>query len=225
MEAGCGRWSRCTPLQSKRLAFGRMLCCWMSNFIALLIRTIHYNDAIMGAMASQITSLAIVFSTVYSDADQRKHQRSASLSFVRRIHRRPVNSPHKWPVTRKMFPFDDDIMLRYPLLVYLCDIPPKDVYALGPSLLLCFGFLFPTSIFSWLSLWCLVPWINHFPLYVCSIFGKSIVNKLVCNAIELMTVFLYYVYILIDSDYWYMYYYQIISVCFISILPPVSNSF
>ena len=40
-----------------------------------------------------------------------KHQRSASLAFVRGIHRWPVNSPHKWPVTRKMFPFDDVIML------------------------------------------------------------------------------------------------------------------
>ena len=49
-------------------------------------------------------------STVYSDADQRKHQSSASLAFVRGIHRGPVNSPHKWPVTRKMFPFDDVIM-------------------------------------------------------------------------------------------------------------------
>ena len=64
----------------------------------------------MGTMASQITCLTIVYSTVYSGADQRKHQSSASLAFVRRIHRRPVNSPHKWPVTRKMFPFDDVIM-------------------------------------------------------------------------------------------------------------------
>ena len=63
----------------------------------------------MGAMASQITSLMIVYSTVYSDADQRKHQSSASLAFVRGIHRGPVNSPHKWPATRKMSPFDDVI--------------------------------------------------------------------------------------------------------------------
>ena len=48
---------------------------------------IHYNDVIMGAIASQITSLTIVYSTVYSDADQRKHQSSASLAFVRVIHR------------------------------------------------------------------------------------------------------------------------------------------
>ena len=70
----------------------------------------------MGTSASQITSLAIVYSIVYSSADQRKHQNSASLAFVRGIHRGPVNSPHKWPVKRKMFPFDDVIMLRSILL-------------------------------------------------------------------------------------------------------------
>ena len=70
----------------------------------------HYDDVIMGTIASKITSLAIVYSIVYSSADQRKHQSSASLAFVRGIHRGPVNSPHKWPVTRKMFPFDDVIM-------------------------------------------------------------------------------------------------------------------
>ena len=64
----------------------------------------------MGTMTSQITSFTIVYSTVYSDADQRKHQSSASLAFARGIHRGPVNSPHKCPVTRKMFPFDDVIM-------------------------------------------------------------------------------------------------------------------
>ena len=75
-------------------------CIWITD----------YADVIMIEMASQITSLAIVYSIVYSDADQRKHQSSASLAFVRRIHRGPVNSPHKWPVTWKMFPFDDVIM-------------------------------------------------------------------------------------------------------------------
>ena len=64
----------------------------------------------MGAIASQITSLTIVYSTDYSDADQRKLQSSTSLAFVQGIHRGPVNSPHKWPVTRKNFPFDDIIM-------------------------------------------------------------------------------------------------------------------
>ena len=70
----------------------------------------HWNGVIMGAMASQIISLTIVYSTVYSDGDKKKHQNSASLAFMRGIHRRPVNSRHKWPVTRKMIPFDDVIM-------------------------------------------------------------------------------------------------------------------
>ena len=64
----------------------------------------HHGDVIMGTIASQITSFTIVYSTVYSGADQRKHQSSASLAFVRGIHRRPVNI--QMPVTRKMFPFD-----------------------------------------------------------------------------------------------------------------------
>ena len=71
----------------------------------------HYTDVIMGAIASQITSLTIVYSTVYSDANQRNQQSSASLALVWGIHRRPVNSPHKWPVTRKMFPLDVVIMV------------------------------------------------------------------------------------------------------------------
>ena len=75
----------------------------------------HYNDGIMSAMASQITSLTIVYSIVYSGADQRKHQSSASLAFVQGIHRWPVNSPPKRPVTRKMFPFDDVIVAASPL--------------------------------------------------------------------------------------------------------------
>ena len=58
----------------------------------------------MGAMASQITSLTIVYWAVYLGADQRKHQSSASLAFVREIHRGPVAS------NAEMFPFDDVIM-------------------------------------------------------------------------------------------------------------------
>ena len=70
----------------------------------------HYNDVTMSAMVSQIPGASIVYSTVCSGADQRKHQSSASLAFVRGIHRWPVNSSHKGPVTRKMFPFDDVVM-------------------------------------------------------------------------------------------------------------------
>ena len=48
---------------------------------------LHYIDVIMTTMASQIPSLTVVCSTVYSDEDQRKHQSSASLAFVWGIHR------------------------------------------------------------------------------------------------------------------------------------------
>ena len=76
---------------------------------------VHCNDVIMGAMVSQITSLTIVYLTIYSGANQRKHQSSASQAFVRGIHRSPVNSTHKWPATRKMFQFDDVIATKtYP---------------------------------------------------------------------------------------------------------------
>ena len=67
----------------------------------------HYGDVIMSAMASQITSLRIVCSPIYSGADQRKHQSSSSLVFVQGIQHWPVNSSHKGPVMQKMFPFDD----------------------------------------------------------------------------------------------------------------------
>ena len=85
----------------------------------------HYSDVIMGTMASQITSRTIVCSTVYLGTDQRKHQSSASLAFVRGIHQWLVNSPHKGPVTRKMFPFDDVIMENSkagPILPFFCSV-------------------------------------------------------------------------------------------------------
>ena len=76
----------------------------------------------MTTIASEITSLTIVYPTFYSGADQSKHQSSASLAFVWGIHRGPVNSPHKGPVTREMFPFDDVIMEidKMPVYAYLC---------------------------------------------------------------------------------------------------------
>ena len=92
---------------------------WMTKAIIRPSLCLHYSDVIIGAMASQINSLAIVCWTVYSGADQRKHQSSASLAFVRGIHRWPVNSSHKWPVTRKMFPFDDVIMSNSDLVSFV----------------------------------------------------------------------------------------------------------
>ena len=105
--------------------------------IMWLYKVINYGDVIMSAIASQITSLTIVFSTTYSNADQIEHQSSASLAFVLGIHRGLVNSPHKWPVTWKMFPVDDVIM------IYLC---PMSNF----------------KIFSDVSN-CIVPEYHHFP--------------------------------------------------------------
>ena len=79
----------------------------------------NFINVIMTTMASQITSHTIVYSIVYSDVDQRKHQSSASHAFVWGIHRGPVNSPHKWPVTRKMFPFDDVIMYKFVATLFI----------------------------------------------------------------------------------------------------------
>ena len=79
----------------------------------------HYSDDIMGMMAPQITSVSIVYSTVCSAAYQIKHQSSTSVAFVRGIHRWPVNSPHKGPVTRKMSPFDDFIMFVH---IFICPL-------------------------------------------------------------------------------------------------------
>ena len=81
----------------------------------------------MTMLASQITSLTVVYSIVYSGVNQRKHQSSASLAFVREIHRGPVNFPHKWPVTRKMFPFDDVIMKRSQYRVDINPSPTRSV--------------------------------------------------------------------------------------------------
>ena len=103
----------------------------------------------MEGIASQITSLTSVYSTVYSDADHRKHQSSASLAFVRGIHRGPVNSPHKWPVTRKMFPFDDvshGISPSTPPTHY-----PRSGEAMPLAILLFRGPTYPTTCVWWSS--------------------------------------------------------------------------
>ena len=101
-------WRHCNESLKYVVSPGVLVVMWYNYALGDVI--IHYNDLIMSMIASQITSLTIVYSTVYSGADQRQHQSSVSLAFVRGIHRGPVNSPHKWPVTRKMFPFDDVIM-------------------------------------------------------------------------------------------------------------------
>ena len=103
----------------------------------------HYADVIMGVLACQVTSLTIVYSTFHSGADQRKHQSSASLAFVRGIHHWTVKSPHKGPVTRKMFPFDDVIMVHqlsifFWLVYFMCSVKSLVIFVCWYSGILCF---------------------------------------------------------------------------------------
>ena len=88
------------PSGRQRTVYSNYSTFWEVLYVVNVI--VHHNDVLMGAIASQITSLTIVFSVIYLDTDQRKHQSSASLAFVWGIHRGR-------PVTRKMFPFDDVI--------------------------------------------------------------------------------------------------------------------
>ena len=87
---------------------------------ASIKQDLHYGDVIMSAMATQITGISIVCSlNVPLGADKIKYQSSASLAFVRGMHRWPVDSSQKGPVTRKMFPFDDVIMITPRGKVYM----------------------------------------------------------------------------------------------------------
>ena len=120
---------------------------WLPDHMIYIIKMTSYW---LGAMVSQITSLTIVYPTVYLCADQRKYQSSASLAFMRGIHQWPMNSPHKGTVTRKLFPFDDVIMWthkRHRILQQIdriittphCSIIFPDVYPMQSS------FLFPNT--------------------------------------------------------------------------------
>ena len=113
---------------------------WTNVDTPLMRSCDHYSDVIMSAMASQITIVSFVCSTVCSGADQRKHQSSASLAFMGGIHRWPENSLHKRPVTRKMFPFDDAIMYEIPWKSLQCNVY-LNTQAISPMLCLRFAHL------------------------------------------------------------------------------------
>ena len=99
----------------------QMLCLsWCSAAYYTILYWTHYSYAIMSAMVSQITGVSIVCLTACSGADQRKHQSSASLAFVREIHRWPIDFPNKGPVTRKTFPFDGVIMYTKESITFGC---------------------------------------------------------------------------------------------------------
>ena len=136
---------------------------------------LHQSDVTMVAMAYQITNLTIVYSSIYSGADQRKHQSSASQAFVRW----PMNSPHKGPVTRKMIPFNDVITSVHNMMQYYCVTSSFELISMvdntyTPHYVLSdqigamnddvVGIL---KTFVWVNclfLCCFVSWINRLPL-------------------------------------------------------------
>ena len=93
------------PITKKSCKARRIHEGWQA--LAMTWKTFHYSDVIMSAMTSQIIGVSIVYPTVCSGADQRKHQSSASLAY----------SQHKGPVTRKRFPFDDFLMFMWNILI------------------------------------------------------------------------------------------------------------
>ena len=160
------------------------------NKLPEYLQSIHCLDIIISTMASQITSLTILNSTVYSGADQRKHQSFASLAFVRGIHRWPVNSPHEGPVTREMLPFDDVIMIDrpkcmgYSLYTYghTTKAPPPSYYTCCTATSI--GNLLYHRQFQWLNsfsmqysrpYWRLLLWYSglHSEIILCSGFERN----------------------------------------------------
>ena len=84
----------------------------------------------MSAIASQITSLTIVYSIVYSRCRPKKTSKLRVTGLCAGNSPGPVNSPHKGPVTRKKFPFDDAIMT---LFMQFCCVGWTDRFLIGTS--------------------------------------------------------------------------------------------
>ena len=80
---------------------------WCIYMVIIGLAVINCSDVIIGTVTSQISGVSIACSTVCSGVGQRKHQSSASRTFVRGVLWSPVDVPHKGPVTRKMLPFND----------------------------------------------------------------------------------------------------------------------
>ena len=123
----------------------------------------HYSDVIMGVMASQMTSLTSVYSTVYSGADQRKHQSSASLAFVRG----PVTGEFPAQMasnSRKMFPFDD--VNHFPCFYSLCKYWTMTVLSLQTwaRFLSIFG-LGANQIYKTIHKQLTMPFVHVLPIY------------------------------------------------------------
>ena len=90
------------------------------NYSVGMFKTSHYHDVIMSTMASEITSLTLVYSTVYSRRRSKKTSKLRVTGLCVGNSPVTVNSSHKGPVTRKMFPFDDVIMTCCSFIISVC---------------------------------------------------------------------------------------------------------
>ena len=129
----------------------------------------------MSTMASQITSVSIVYSNVCSGPDQRKHRSSASLAFVRRIHRWPVNSPHKGPVTRKLLPFAYIVMSFQSRVMKCVDYWKKNHFTKMIWRSLVYGFV--------KSFWILIKW-SYIKKYTLRTLQPRLVNLLLFTSMK-----------------------------------------
>ena len=164
--------------------------------------TICYSDVITGTMVPQITSLTIVYSNAYSGTDQRRLKSSASLAFVRGIHRWPVNSPHKGPVTWKMFPFDDVLMMAW---------VPCGAQSWVASMLIRLTWLYISSLgtrgsdeYTWRQMHPHMAWINskrQIELFIMQIFMNIFKLNFLCWKLSIHVTF---VHIPWGSVCWYL---------------------
>ena len=116
-------WGKNTLFNLQVLSILMMFC---KKKEAIIMR---YNDAIMSAMASQITSVSIVCNCLFRHRPK-KTSKLCVTGPCEGIHRSPVDTPQKRPVTRKMFPFDDVIMLHNGALAIRHNWNPSSIYML-----------------------------------------------------------------------------------------------
>ena len=139
----------------------------------------HYNDIIMSTMAFQITGVSIVYSTICSGTDQRKYQSSASLAFVRGIHRWPVNSPSQYK----------DNLSRYGYSHYNDEkvVRPSFLYNGNPYIGKAPWYWDSPRILAWFALYHLCPvwlWFYLLLLFIISLFLVGLSspgNKSLCQ--------------------------------------------
>ena len=106
-----GHWNPCTLVLNRPPSFYKIYLHWQYKKLAIddITSPLQWRHNERDGVSNHWHLRCLL--KCWFRLRSKKHQSSASQAFVRGIHRWPVNSPHKRPVTRKMFPFDDVIML------------------------------------------------------------------------------------------------------------------